>query len=126
MSDRPLMAPNRMLGTFVSPRQFLFADEAPQQRGRVDQPVAIVSVPRVRVDLRRVPCAQLCVHGVAQYDLHDVEGFVDGSGQPDVPPVQLNRVLAIAVCGGQVGRKASGREVRFQDSVKRGILPIDC
>jgi hypothetical protein len=49
--------------------------------------------PTVRFRLGGVPAAELLVHGVAEDDFENVQGFVDGAGEVDVPPAEADGVL---------------------------------
>jgi len=74
----------------------------------------------VRICLCGVPLAELLVHGVAQDYFEDVQGFVHGTREVDVPPVESDGLVQ-GWCFADVGCKALGADPVLEDQVD-GVL----
>jgi hypothetical protein len=92
-----------------------------QQRGRVEEPVGRVQPAVVGFLLGGVPMAELLVDGVAEDDFENVQGFIGGTGEVDVPPVETDGLLQ-GGCLADVGCQALWADPVPEDQFYRCLV----
>ena len=97
------------------------ASDAEQQGGWVDEPVGCMKSAGVRVQLGGVPAAKLFVQGVAEDDFENMQRFVDGAGEVDVPPVEPDSLLQ-GGCHADVGCKTFRADPVLEDPFDRCLV----